>query len=114
MPASCWVFLTQATAATRRNCDLRNLDISPYVQDDIKLSPRLTLNLGIRWDIQVPFTENHNLIVFFDPDNPGPIRRPAVFPEAATNSAIAPVAPDIIAPISTGDTSGRASDLHIS
>ena len=50
---------------------LRNLDISPYIQDDIKLSSRLTLNLGVRWDIQVPFTENHNLIVFFDPDHPG-------------------------------------------
>jgi hypothetical protein len=50
---------------------LRNLDISPYIQDDIKLSPRLTVNLGVRWDIQVPFTENNNLIVFFDPDTPG-------------------------------------------
>ncbi len=50
---------------------LRNLDISPYFQDDIKLSPRLTINLGVRWDIQVPFTENNNLIVYFDPDTPG-------------------------------------------
>ncbi len=50
---------------------LRNLDLSPYFQDDIKLTHRLTLNLGLRWDIQVPFTENHDLIVFFDPDNPG-------------------------------------------
>jgi len=50
---------------------LRNLDISPYIQDDIKLSPRLTVNIGVRWDIQVPFTENHNQIVFFDPDAPG-------------------------------------------
>jgi len=46
---------------------LRNLAVSPYIQDDIKLSPKLTLNLGLRWDIQVPFTENNNLIVFFDP-----------------------------------------------
>jgi hypothetical protein len=50
---------------------LRNWDVSPYVQDDIKLSPKLTLNLGVRWDIQVPFTEENNLIVFFDPDKPG-------------------------------------------
>jgi hypothetical protein len=51
--------------------ELRNVDISPYVQDDIKLTPRLTLNVGVRWDMQVPFTENHDLIVFFDPDKPG-------------------------------------------
>jgi len=58
-------------AANRSNSQelrLRNLDLSPYVQDDIKLTPRLTLNVGLRWDIQVPFTENNNLIVFFNPD----------------------------------------------
>jgi len=50
---------------------LRNRLFAPYVQDDIKLSPRLTVNVGIRWDIQVPFTENSNAIVYFDPDTPG-------------------------------------------
>ena len=47
---------------------LRNFDLSPYIQDDIKLTPRLTLNLGIRMDIQAPFTENHNNVVFFNPN----------------------------------------------
>jgi len=47
---------------------LRNRLFAPYVQDDIKLTPRLTLNVGVRWDIMVPFTENHNLIVYFDPN----------------------------------------------
>ena len=51
--------------------ELRNRAISPYIQDDIKLSKKLTVNLGLRWDIQVPFTENHNLIVFFNQDKPG-------------------------------------------
>ena len=50
---------------------LRNLDFSPYIQDDIKLSSKLTLNVGVRWDIQVPFTEKHDAIVFFNQDNPG-------------------------------------------
>ena len=61
-------------AANRSNSQelaLRNLDLSPYVQDDIKLSPRLTVNIGLRWDMQVPFTENHNLIVFFNQNKPG-------------------------------------------
>jgi len=50
---------------------LRNMDLAPYIQDDIKLSPRLTINLGLRWDIQVPFSEVHNHVVFFDPTHPG-------------------------------------------
>jgi len=54
---------------------LRNWDLSPYIQDDIKVTQKLTVNLGLRWDIQVPFTENNNLIVYLDPNHPG--RNPA-------------------------------------
>jgi len=50
---------------------LRNWDVSPYIMDDIKLSPKLTLNVGVRWDIQVPFTETDNLIVYFNQDKIG-------------------------------------------
>ncbi len=46
---------------------LRNKDFSPYVQDDIKLTSKLTVNLGVRWDIMVPFTAVGNYIVYFDP-----------------------------------------------
>jgi hypothetical protein len=60
-----------ANRSNSQELELRNADLSPYIQDDIKLSPRLTVNLGLRWDIQVPFTENHDLIVFFNQDNPG-------------------------------------------
>src|ERR1700736_6084226 len=62
-------------AANRSNSQelrLRNLDLSPYIQDDIKLTPKLTVNLGLRWDIQVPFTENNNLVVFLDPKASNP------------------------------------------
>jgi hypothetical protein len=58
--------------ANSQEAKLRNLDVSPYVQDDIKLTPRLTLNVGLRWDIQVPFTESHNNIVFFNPNGTDP------------------------------------------
>jgi hypothetical protein len=57
----------EANRSNSQELRLRNLDFSPYIQDDIKLSPKLTVNVGLRWDIQVPFTENHNLIVFLDP-----------------------------------------------
>jgi hypothetical protein len=61
----------QANRANNIEARLRNWVFAPYIQDDIKLSPRLTVNLGLRWDIMAPFTENDNNIVFFDPNKPG-------------------------------------------
>ncbi|HVJ08539.1 MAG TPA: carboxypeptidase regulatory-like domain-containing protein [Acidisarcina sp.] len=52
---------------------LRNLDVSPYIQDAVKLNPKLTINVGVRWDIMRPFTENNNNVVFFDPTVPNPL-----------------------------------------
>ncbi len=62
-----------ANRSNSQELRLRNFDLSPYIEDDIKLSPKLTVNLGLRWDIMVPFTENNNKVVFFNPSvaNPG-------------------------------------------
>ena len=51
---------------------LSNTDVSSYIQDDIKWSPRLTFNIGVRWDVMVPFTEKNNNIVYFDSKIPNP------------------------------------------
>jgi Carboxypeptidase regulatory-like domain len=61
----------QANRANNIEARLRNWLLAPYIQDDIKLTPKLTVNAGLRWDIQAPFTENSNNIVFFNPDKPG-------------------------------------------
>ena len=45
---------------------LRNLLVAPYVQDDIKVNTRLTVNLGLRWDIMLPFKEKTNQIVYLN------------------------------------------------
>ncbi len=39
-----------------------------YVQDNWKILPRLTLNLGLRWDHETATTARHNNIANFDPD----------------------------------------------
>jgi hypothetical protein len=42
--------------------------ISPYVQDDWKISRKLTLNLGLRYDFFPTYQEANNVLSFFDPN----------------------------------------------
>jgi hypothetical protein len=51
---------------------LHNTDVSTYIQDDIKWTPKLTFNIGLRWDIMVPFEEKNDAIVYFDSKIPNP------------------------------------------
>jgi hypothetical protein len=44
-----------------------------YVQDDWKATKRLTLNAGIRWELQLPVTERHNRQTWFDYKTVNPI-----------------------------------------
>jgi hypothetical protein len=59
------------SAATRNNNLFppyyQTWEPSVYLQDDWHIAPKLTLNLGIRYDIFTPFTEEHNHISNFDP-----------------------------------------------
>jgi hypothetical protein len=44
-----------------------------YVQDDYKVSPKLTLNMGVRWEVDVPRTERYNRLSYWDMNVPSPI-----------------------------------------
>lgn len=50
---------------------LRNSDINVFVQDDIRLSPSLTVNLGFRWEFRGPWYENSKGGKIFDYNYPG-------------------------------------------
>ena len=43
-----------------------------YVQDEWKISQKLTAGLGIRWDMETPVTERTDKLYFWDPKAPSP------------------------------------------
>ena len=65
-------FLIGAPASYLQRNNL-NMSISRYTligfaQDDLKVTPRLTLNLGFRWDVNANPKEKHGQIAFWMPE----------------------------------------------
>ncbi len=52
---------------------LQNWYLAGYLNDDIKITRKLTLNLGIRYETESPYTERRNSMASFDANAPSPV-----------------------------------------
>ncbi len=75
---------------------LRQTMHSVYAQDDWKVSPKLTLNLGLRWEYGSPYSEQNNYISNFDPVS-----------QTVLTTAPGAVAGNGITPVSFGGVYGK-------
>ncbi len=64
LPANTAVYVDRL----RPPMDVYNWEQGYFVQDDFKVLPRLTLYLGLRYELITPFIERNNLLVNFDPE----------------------------------------------
>ena len=61
-----------------------------FVQDNYRITPRFTANLGVRWDIDTPPVESSNLTAAFIPSKATPTSNPSA---TGTVSTVVPTAP---------------------
>ncbi len=56
-----------------KNVAAQSFYLAGYFQDDWRVTSKLTLNLGLRYDLDTPRTERYNRMNYFDPFAPSPL-----------------------------------------
>ncbi|MCL4402699.1 MAG: TonB-dependent receptor [Acidobacteria bacterium] len=85
--ASMLMGIPDGSMAISASSALQNQFFGLYFQDDVKISSRLTLNLGMRWEYESPLTERYNrLVATFDATTVNPIEA-----QARANYARSPI-----------------------
>ena len=76
--------------------DLKRYRPTFYVQDNWRLTSKLTLNLGLRDELVTPWKERHNRLAVFDPSNGGnlvPVGTPGFPSDSVTDGRYTNIAP---------------------
>ncbi len=116
--------ITESTAMTLNAATANNTDYySGYVQDDWRATPKLTVNLGARYEFDSPLRERHDKSVAgFAFNTPNPIASQAIANYTAKPSAILPASAFSVngglvyagTPGHTGDALWNSQFLNIS
>jgi hypothetical protein len=100
-------FLLGLPATMTQDAPVRKLDngayVSAFAQDDFRIHPRVTLNLGVRYDLQFPFTDPQDRKLAFVPGQQSVVNPTApvglLFPgDAGVSRGIVPTDVNNIAP----------------
>ncbi len=83
-----------------------NTDMSLFVQDDWKVTPKLTLNLGVRYEYNPPYHEKDDNYFNFDPAS-GRL----IVPSEAALARVNPLFPSNLVPIVTAQQAGAPKAL---
>jgi hypothetical protein len=78
---------TSNTPYRYRN-DINLNNIATFVQDDFKVNPRLTVNLGLRWEMNTPLTDDNHRLTNFDPVRGIPVTQEDPAPDAPFGAAV--------------------------
>ena len=70
-------FGSSGTMPIGSGVEMQNFYSALYAQDDFRLTSRLTLNLGVRYDYESPYKDRRDELNYFDPNVVSPARNPS-------------------------------------